>query len=107
MLWAVRGRGPHYTTLAVWKVLLRFGHIRLQISAALLFFNVGVEVGQVLFVAVIMGLTSMLTALGAIKRNDGIGEEGIIPLRLARPVAYLAGPLAAYWMIERVAGFVA
>ena len=26
---------PHYTTLAVWKVLLRFGHIRLQISAAL------------------------------------------------------------------------
>ena len=27
--------GAHYTTLAVWKVLLRFGHIRLQISAAL------------------------------------------------------------------------
>ncbi len=26
---------PHDTTLAVWKVLLRFGHIRLQISAAL------------------------------------------------------------------------
>ena len=25
----------HYTTLAVWKVLLRFGQIRLQISAAL------------------------------------------------------------------------
>ena len=25
----------HYTTLAVWKVLLRFGNIRLQTSAAL------------------------------------------------------------------------
>ena len=30
-----RARRAHYTTLAVWKVLLRFGHIRLQTSAAL------------------------------------------------------------------------
>ena len=32
---AIRLRGAHYTTLAFWKVLLRFGHIRLQTSAAL------------------------------------------------------------------------
>ncbi len=89
------------------SVLSEIGLPQTEIPAALLFFNVGVEVGQVLFVALLISLTSMLTALGAIKRNDGIGEEGIIPLRLARPVAYLAGPLAAYWMIERVSGFIA
>lgn len=31
----MRSATPHYTTLAVWKVHLRFGHICLQISAAL------------------------------------------------------------------------
>ena len=35
VLFAIRVKEPHYTTLAVWKVLLRFGQIRLQISAAL------------------------------------------------------------------------
>ena len=89
------------------SVLSEIGLPQTEIPAALLFFNVGVEVGQVLFVALLVGLTSMLMTLGAIKRNDGMGEEGIIPLRLARPVAYLAGPLAAYWMIERISGFIA
>ncbi len=89
------------------SVLSEIGLPQTEIPAALLFFNVGVEVGQVLFVALLIGSAAVLTALGVIERNDGIGEEGIIPLRLARPVAYLAGPLAAYWVIERVAGFVA
>ena len=89
------------------SVLSEIGLPQTEIPAALLFFNVGVEVGQVLFVALLIGSAAVLTALRVIPRNDGIGEKDIIPLRLARPVAYLAGPLAAYWMIERVAGFVA
>ena len=89
------------------SVLSEIGLPQTEIPAALLFFNVGVEVGQVLFVALLLSLVAVLAALGVIERTDGIGEEGIIPLRLARPVAYLAGPLAAYWMIERVAGFIA
>ena len=52
--------------------------------AAPLFFFVGVEVGQMLCVALLIGSAAGLTALGVIGRNDGIGEEGIIPLRLPR-----------------------
>ena len=54
------------------------------LAALPFFFYVGVEVGQVLFVVLLIGSAAGLTALGVIGRNDGPGEEGIIPLRLPR-----------------------
>lgn len=83
-------------------VLNEIGLPQTEIPTALLFFNAGVEIGQILFVALLIGSAAMLMALGVIGRNDAIGEEGFVRLHLARPVTYLAGPLAAYWMLERV-----
>jgi hydrogenase/urease accessory protein HupE len=88
------------------SVLSEIGLPQTEIPAALLFFNVGVEVGQVLFVALLVGVIATLAVLGVIQRDGEIGEEGVIPLHFARPAAYIAGTLAAYWMIDRVAGFV-
>ncbi len=64
------------------------------IPLALLFFNVGVEVGQLLFVAAVIALHRAWTHLD---------------LRTTRWVqalpVYAIGGVAAYWTIERVAGF--
>ena len=89
------------------SVLNEIGLPQTEIPAALLFFNVGVEVGQILFVSVIVGVGGALAAFGLIQRDGSIGNEGVIPLRFTRPAAYIAGSLAAYWMIDRVVGFVA
>ena len=89
------------------SVLSEIGLPQTEVPAALLFFNVGVELGQILFVTVIVGAVAALTAIGVIQRNSGIGQEGAIPKRFTHTAAYIAGTLAAYWMIDRVAGFMA
>ena len=89
------------------SVLSEIGLPQTEVPAALLFFNVGVELGQILFVTVIVGAVAALTAIGVIQRNSGIGQEGAIPQRFTHTAAYIAGTLAAYWMIDRVAGFMA
>lgn len=64
------------------------------IPLALLFFNIGVEVGQLLFVAAMIAL-HRLWLRAALRPAPWIE---------ALPV-YAIGSLAAYWMIERVVGF--
>ena len=64
------------------------------IPVALLFFNVGVEVGQLLFIAVTLGLAALGSLLPVSK-----------PAWAWRVPAYGIGAPAAYWTIERVAGF--
>jgi hypothetical protein len=67
-----------------------------DVPLALFAFNVGVEVGELLFIAVVLGLLALA------KR---------VPLphpvaRRALPVAsYVIGALAAFWFIERLSGF--
>jgi hypothetical protein len=87
------------------SVLNEIGLPQTEIPAALLFFNVGAEVGQILFVTLLVGVAAALSASGVIRRDSEIGSQAVIPLRFARPAAYLAGSLAAFWMIDRVAGF--
>jgi hydrogenase/urease accessory protein HupE len=89
------------------SVLGEIGLPQTEVPAALLFFNIGVEVGQIAFVTLLVGLVGALAAYGVIQRTGTAGEESAIPVRFARPAAYVVGPLAAYWMIERVVGFVA
>lgn len=64
------------------------------IPLALLFFNVGVELGQLLFIAVVM-------TIGAALRRVSLPW----PAWAWRLPAYAIGALAAFWTIERVAGF--
>jgi len=64
------------------------------IPLALLFFNIGVELGQLLFVAAVLASWQILQR---------------IPLRqpawTSGVAAYAIGGVAAYWTIERIAGF--
>jgi hydrogenase/urease accessory protein HupE len=65
------------------------------IPVALLMFNVGVEVGQLLFVSAIAILGGLLGRIRAVS----------LPL-VSRAVSYVIGSIAAFWTLERVVAFV-
>ena len=68
------------------------------IPVALLFFNVGVEIGQLLFIAAILSIM----ALGRwLVRRTAIPQ----PLWAWRVAPYSIGGVAAFWMIQRIAAF--
>ena len=64
------------------------------IPLALLFFNVGVELGQLLFIAGVV-------AIGTIARRIAVP----LPAWAPQLSAYAIGTVAAFWTIERVARF--
>lgn len=66
-----------------------------NVPLALLFFNLGVEIGQLMFVAVLL-------ALVAAAKRFASEEQG---RRAAIACCYAIGGLASYWFIERIAGF--
>lgn len=67
-----------------------------SIPLALLFFNIGVEIGQLLFIAAVLAVMR-LAALLAGDRFD---------LRRATTIpAYAIGGIASYWTIDRIASF--
>ena len=75
------------------------------IPVALLFFNVGVEIGQLVFVAAVLSLiwslrhaASQLCEAALVKRSFD---------RLDVAIAYGIGVVAAYWLIERTTAFFA
>jgi hydrogenase/urease accessory protein HupE len=67
-----------------------------SIPLALLFFNVGVEIGQLLFIAAVFAVSRLLYRLAS-NRID-LRRAAVIP-------AYMIGGLASFWVIERVSGF--
>ena len=75
-----------------------------DIPVALLFFNVGVEVGQLLFIAAVVAALSVLTRLF---RKRGTTEHGPwhSEAMIRTPVAYMVGSVAAFWVVQRVVGF--
>jgi hypothetical protein len=64
------------------------------VPLALLMFNVGVETGQLLFVAVVLSLMAVLRRLSLVLPDAGW-----------RLVPYSIGAIAAFWTIERVVSF--
>jgi len=75
-----------------------------DIPLALLFFNVGVEVGQLAFIAAVVLLLSAVTRL---LRRPGHTERGPwhSETMIRVPVAYAIGSIAAFWTLQRVVGF--
>ena len=65
-----------------------------EIPLALLMFNVGVEVGQLLFIGAVLGLIAVLR-----------GVRVAVPRWLALVPPYVIGSAATYWLIQRVAAF--
>lgn len=75
---------------ALSEVGLPEGHI----PVALLFFNVGVEIGQLLFIAAVLALMALIQRIR------------IAWPRWARAApAYAIGCVAMFWVVERVSGF--
>jgi hydrogenase/urease accessory protein HupE len=84
-------------------VLGETGLPQTEIQAALLFFNVGVEVGQLIFIgAVILAYQAIRWAGRAFLDRD-LSLESLRALQT--PAAYAVGILASFWMVERVASF--
>lgn len=71
--------------------LAEVGLPQAEIPVALLFFNVGVEVGQLLFVAVVLAGRGLLTR-----------PSVRWPVWVEYAPVYLIGTVGAYWVIERV-----
>ena len=69
-----------------------------SIPIALLFFNVGVEIGQVLFVGAVLAAIAVSWRAGQRIRLPQ-------PAWLWRLTPYAIGSLASFWLVERVAAF--
>jgi len=76
--------------------LAEVGLPQVAIPLALLMFNVGVEVGQLLFVGVV--LVAGLAVRAAFGRHLPAAQA-------TAATAYAIGAVAAFWTVERVAGF--
>ncbi|MCV9943981.1 MULTISPECIES: HupE/UreJ family protein [unclassified Rhizobium] len=73
------------------------------IPAALLFFNIGVELGQLAFAATVLATFAIL---GRLSIRVFRSQHGRAPHAWARvATAYCIGGIAAFWLIERVGGF--
>ncbi len=66
------------------------------IPLALLFFNIGVEVGQLMFIAAILAAWQLLSQL--VSNHVDLRRAGLVP-------AYVIGGVASYWVVERISGF--
>lgn len=109
----VQGR-PGLTAQRPWIVAFTFGLLHglgfagalaevglpeKQIPTALLFFNVGVELGQLLFIAGVLGVMAAWRRVSP--RLVGLPRPAWGQLA----VPYVIGGLASFWFIERVASF--
>lgn len=84
-------------------VLGEIGLPQTEVPLALLFFNLGVEVGQISFILVLIAgfaIVSRLIGMGTSTRGP------IVSADFMKPVGYVVGTLAAFWTLERVAAFV-
>jgi hypothetical protein len=73
------------------------------IPLTLLFFNLGVEVGQLAFVASIMAIASTVRRTASAWPTTAGARRTYAQLDVA--CAYGVGTLATYWLIDRVLGF--
>ncbi len=118
ILHIAQGR-PGLTASAPWVVAFVFGLLHgfgfagalrevglpeIDVPLALLFFNVGVEAGQLLFIAIVVVSLSLLArAVGG--RDSPRPGPWTVEARFQTPVAYLIGSVAAFWVVQRVVAF--
>ena len=110
---------PGLTARAPWVVAFVFGLLHgfgfagalrevglpeRDVPLALLFFNVGVEIGQLMFIA---GVVAVLSAASRLLRRSASAHRGpwAAESYVRTPVAYMIGSVAAFWVIQRVVAF--
>jgi hydrogenase/urease accessory protein HupE len=80
------------------SALSEVGLPQAAIPVALLFFNVGVEIGQLLFIASVFTVIALARQL---TRRIGVSQ----PAWAWRVPPYAIGSVAAFWIIQRIAAF--
>ncbi|MEM7366059.1 MAG: HupE/UreJ family protein [Pseudomonadota bacterium] len=78
-------------------VLSEIGLPQLQLVTGLVAFNIGVEIGQVIFAFGVILLLRLFSELG--RRNTALPVQGHVA------AGYLVGTISAYWLIDRVVAF--
>ncbi len=73
-------------------VLGETGLPQTEIPAALLFFNLGVELGQIIFVVGVILVYQLARRVTRVRKFQ-------------TPAAYAVGALASFWMVQRIAAF--
>jgi hydrogenase/urease accessory protein HupE len=115
-----RGGKPSLTARLPWLVAFSFGLLhgfgfagalaevglpQHAIPVALLFFNLGVELGQLAFVAAVLTAGGLLHTAMALRLEPGLIERTVN--RLDVIAAYAIGTVAAFWLVERTSAFLA
>jgi hydrogenase/urease accessory protein HupE len=83
-------------------VLTEIGLPQTEIPTALLFFNIGVEVGQILFVVAAVTLFYLARYILASFREMSFND---LLTRIQQPAGYVVGTLAMFWTLDRVSAF--
>lgn len=86
------------------SVLGEIGLVRSEVLVSLLFFNLGVEAGQILFILSVLALVLLLQRVFAPSPTEN-ARSGVLARRADLLAAYLIGVPSAYWLIERVSQF--
>ena len=73
------------------------------IPIALLFFNLGVEIGQLVFVAAVLAAHELFRRAITLRLDPALVQRTVN--RLDVTAAYAIGAVAAYWLIERTSAF--
>lgn len=73
------------------------------VPLALVFFNIGVEAGQLLFISVVFGLLWIMGWIPGLTVH--FGGTWRRAASLSTPAAYLIGSVAMFWVFERSYGF--
>jgi hydrogenase/urease accessory protein HupE len=91
------------------SALGEIGLVRNEVFLSLLFFNLGVEAGQVLFILAVVAVVWLLQGLVKARNRTSPVAEGagaaLAQRRMDLAAAYVIGVPSAYWLIERVAQF--
>jgi len=82
------------------SVLQDIGLPQTELAAGLLFFNIGVEIGQVLFIAAILGFSVFAGRIFNMGRASLLGHRYSITI-----CSYTIGITASYWLVDRTVGF--
>jgi hydrogenase/urease accessory protein HupE len=113
-----RGGKPSLTARLPWLVAFSFGLLhgfgfagalaelglpQHAIPVALLFFNLGVEIGQLAFVAAVLTAGGLFRTAIALRLEPALIQPAVD--RLDVIAAYAIGTVAAFWLIERTSAF--
>lgn len=94
--WAVAASFGLLHGLGFASALAEVGLPQNAIPLALLFFNIGVEIGQLMFIA------AVLTLAAGVRR---LMRDRLDPAWMVVPPSYLIGATASFWVFERTAAF--